>query len=625
MLPGIFAILYSTGYMSQFFYNYQVWQAAGGQMGDRTSPLLPSANVLDCIKAAFHMPYGLHGFIFCLVVIVLLVFMVMQSGRSDRGAKDNERNLIYSDKATYGTAAFLSKKEASKVLNFDNVKQNDGIILGKLDGDTVLLPVDTMMNRNIAVYGASGSMKSRAFCRNAILQAARRNESLVITDPKSELYEDTAEYLRERGYTVRVFNTISPENSDSWACLAEIEKDEIMAQVFSDVIIKSTSSGRGDHFWDNSELNLLKALALYVQLELPQGSMKDLYSLLATDADAETTLETTFNMLLSGHQAKAPYNIFRQAAETVRGGIIIGLGSRLQVFQNKLICDITSHDEIDLELPGKEKCAYFVITSDQDSTFDFLTSLFFSFLFIKLVRYADKHCEGGKLPVYVNVIADEFTNIHVADITKKISTIRSRNISLACCFQSLAQLQNRYPMNAWQEILGNCDVQLFLGATDELTAKYVSDRTGVASVRVESKQKVLNTMQVTNYSSQYRETSSVGKRYILTPDEVLRLPLDEALIILRSQNVLKVKKFDYTKHPESKYLKRSKASAYIPKWFKEEKNKPPNPGSAKSKTSKGRGGNKQSKGGKKNANSKQTKMAVPANRSALMTTDPGKK
>jgi len=419
MLPAIFAILYASGYVSQFIYNYQTWQATGAQMGDGTAPQFPSPNVLECLKAAFHLPYGFYGFLFVVVVIAVLVLFVMRSGRGDRGAKDNERNLTYSDTGTYGTAAFMSKKDAKKVLDFDSVKRNEGIILGQLNGETIFLPADTRMNRNIAVYGASGSMKSRAFCRNAILQAARRNESLVITDPKSELYEDMSQYLKERGYTVRVFNTVSPENSDSWSCLGEIEKDEIMAQIFSDVIIKSTSSGRGDHFWDNSELNLLKALALYVQLEFPNGSMRDLYSLIAMDCEAETALNTMFATLPPGHPAKAPYNIFRQAADTVRGGIIIGLGSRLQIFQNKPICDITSYNEIDLELPGKEKCAYFVITSDQDSTFDFLTSLFFSFMFIKLVRYADKHCESGKLPVFVNVIADEFTNIHIEDITKK--------------------------------------------------------------------------------------------------------------------------------------------------------------------------------------------------------------
>ncbi len=108
------------------------------------------------------------------------------------------------------------------------------------------------------------------------------------------------------------------------------------------------------------------------------------------------------------HPAKAPYSIFKQSSENVRGGVIIGLGSRLQVFQNRDICNITAHDEIDLELPGKQPCAYFCITSDQDSTFDFLSSLFLSFIFIKLVRYADEHCPGGELPVPVHVLGRNY-------------------------------------------------------------------------------------------------------------------------------------------------------------------------------------------------------------------------
>ncbi|MBQ8303606.1 MAG: type IV secretory system conjugative DNA transfer family protein, partial [Clostridia bacterium] len=125
----------------------------------------------------------------------------------------------------------------------------------------------------------------------------------------------------------------------------------------------------------------------------------------------------------------------KQAAESVRGGIIIGLGSRLQVFQNQLICEMTSCDDIDLELPGRQKCAYFCITSDQDSTFDYLSSLFFSFLFIKLVRYADKHCTGGKLTVPVTFVCDEFPNIGtIPDFCKKISTVRSRGLNISIIF-----------------------------------------------------------------------------------------------------------------------------------------------------------------------------------------------
>ena len=135
-------------------------------------------------------------------------------------------------------------------------------------------------------------------------------------------------------------------------------------------------------------------------------------------------------------------------------------------------------------------------------------------------------------------------------------------------FQNLAGLQNRYPQNQWQEILGNCDVQLFLGCTDQLTAEYVSQRTGIASVAVSSTSKALSTLRVSDYTPQYRESSGVGKRPVLTPDEVLRLPVDEALVILRGHKVLKVHKMDYSLHPAYKQLRECKASAHIPEWRK---------------------------------------------------------
>ena len=558
--------------MAQFIRHYNEWQNAGGPMGDGTSPAAPSFAIGECFKAMFTFPYGLIGIALCIGILGLLIFMVMKMGYGDKGEYDRSRNLIYSTKGTYGTAGFMPKKEVTEVLDLvGDVKKHGGTILGKLDGKAVCVPRETRLNANLAVYGASGSMKTRAFCINRILQSAAddRRESLIITDPKSELYEKTSEYLRSKGYEVKVFNLVTPEASDSWDCLGEIEGEELMAQLFCDVIIKNTGSERGDHFWDSAEMNLLKALVLFVERGYPEGrkNIGEVYKLLTLSS--ETQLNAMFSRLEATHPAKAPYAIFKQASETVRSGVIIGLGSRLQVFQNKLIRDITSYDEIDLELPGKKPCAYYCITSDQDSTFDFLSSLFLSFVFIKLVRYADKHCPDGKLPVPVHVLGEELTACGVIpDLSRKISVIRSRNISMSCVFQNLAGLQNRYPYNQWQEILGNSDIQLFLGCVDELTAKYISDRSGEVSINVTSKAKQLGTWRVSDYTPEYRETSGVGKRKLLTMDEVLRLPIHRALVIIRGRKVLQVDKFDYTSHPEADKLIPCKASEHISEWSK---------------------------------------------------------
>ena len=567
---AIIALLYGGGYLSQFIYNYEIWQQSGGTTYGGTAPEFPDSDFVSCILAAFRFPYGLYGIGVCVLVLALLIIMVMRMGYSDTGEYDRERNLTYSNKGTYGTAGFMNKKEMKGVLDLvSDVRKHHGIILGELEGQAVCLPEKTRFNGNLAVYGASGSKKTRAFCVNMILQCAARKTSLIICDPKSELYEKTSQYLRDKGYVVRKFDLVTPSSSDSWNCLSEINGQELMAQLFCDVIIKNTGSERGDHFWDNAEMNLLKALVLYVEQGYPKEkrNIGEVYKLLTMSSEKE--LNAIFDVLPVEHPAKAPYSIFKQSGENVRGGVIIGLGSRLQVFQNREIQEIPSHDEIDLELPGKQACAYYCITSDQDSTFDFLSSLFLSFVFIKLVRYADQKCPNGALPVPVHVLGEELTACGtIVDLSRKISVIRSRSISMSCVFQNLAALQNRYPYNQWQEILGNCDVHLFLGCTDPLTAEFISSRTGEASISVTSKAKQLGTWRISNYTPEYRETSGVGRRKLYTMDEVLRLDLDRALVILRGKNVLEVNKFDYSKHPEAKKLRPSKASSHVPAWQK---------------------------------------------------------
>jgi type IV secretion system protein VirD4 len=566
---AVTAILYVGGYLAQFIGNYALWKEGGGSPGDGTAPLMASTEIAACFQAALRPPYGIYGIFICIGLLAVLLLFIMRIGYSDAGEYDEDRNFTYSARGTYGTSGWMGRREMEGVLDLvGDLRRHRGIVLGMLDRKYVCVPEETRLNSNLAVYGASGSMKTRSFCMNRILQGVSRGESLIICDPKSELYEKSSEYLRDRGYVVKVFNLVNPENSDSWNCLAEVEGQELMAQLFVDVIIRNTKGdSKGDHFWDSAEMNLLKALVLYVDKGYPEESrnMGQVYQLLTLNS--ETALNSLFDVLPATHPAKAPYSLFKQASDTVRSGVVIGLGSRLQVFQSELIRKITARDEIDLELPGQEPCAYFLVTSDQDSTFDFLASLFLSFVFIKLVRYADKNCEGGKLSVPVHVLGEELTACGtIPDLSRRLSVIRSRNISMSCVFQNLAGLQNRYPQNLWQEILGNADVQLFLGCTDPLTAEFVSSRTGLASVAVSSKSKQLGTWRISNYTPEFRETSGVGKRPVLTPDEVLRLPIDKALVIIRGKKTLKVDKMDYSKHPDYPLLRSCKASAHVPEW-----------------------------------------------------------
>jgi len=464
----------------------------------------------------------------------------------------------------------MKDSERKVVLREDrDVRQVDGIILGMdlKTGHVLSLPRDSRLNRNIAVCGSQGSMKSRAFARNMILQCVRRGESMFVTDPKSELYEDTATYLKDQGYTVRQWNLINLDNSDAWDCLGEIDGGGLI-DTFVDVVIRNTTD-KFDHFYDNTEMDLLKALCLYVyhEYEEKDKTFAEAYKLLINQS--LEALDGIFDNLPTSHPAKGPYRLFSKA-DKVKGNAVLGLGTRLQIMQNEKVQKITSYREFDLTLPGKERCAYFCITSDQDSTYDVLATLFVSFLCIKLVRFADRQ-ESRKLPVPVHFILDEFPNIGVVpDFKKKLATARSRDLGMSIMYQNIPQLQNRYPDGQWEEILGGCDTSLFLGCNDMTTATYFSGRSGEVTVGVASIRKNLSSMRMSDYVPDYSETSSVGKRMLLLPDEVLRFPLDQALVIIRGQKVLKVRKFDYSRHPEAKKLVLEKTESHMPEWRKGE-------------------------------------------------------
>ncbi|MEQ2595596.1 type IV secretory system conjugative DNA transfer family protein [[Clostridium] symbiosum] len=530
-----------------------------------------SLNPIRCLYFAVSSIHGIKTTVFTILLFFAFAgIVVFQGSISDTGGEDKERNFTYSKLGTYGTAGYMEDAERRRVLKEDkDIRKVEGIIFGleMMSGNVLSLPVDSKLNRNIAVCGSQGSMKSRAFARNMILQCVRRGESMFITDPKSELYEDMVAYLKAQRYTVRQWNLIDLENSDAWDCLAEIDEGGLI-DIFADVVIRNTTD-KFDHFYDNVEMDLLKALCLYVYHEYKDKdrTFAESYKILINQS--LEAIDGIFDRLPTSHPAKGPYRLFAKA-EKVKGNAVLGLGTRLQIMQNEKVQKITSHKEIDLTLPGREKCAYFCITFDQDSTYDVLATLFVSFLCIKLIRYADRQ-KNRKLPVPVHFILDEFPNIGIVpDFKKKLATARGRNIGMSIIYQNIPQLQNRYPDGQWEEILGGCDMSLFLGCNDMTTAMYFSNRSGEVTVSVSSVRKNLNTVRMSNYVPDYSETSSVGKRMLLLPDEILRFPLDQALVIIRGQRILRVRKMDYTMHPDAKKLIQEKTDCHVPEWRQKE-------------------------------------------------------
>ncbi|MFC0907021.1 VirD4-like conjugal transfer protein, CD1115 family [Clostridium sp. MT-14] len=494
--------------------------------------------------------------------------------------KKEDGPIAIPEQGTYGTAEWMPYERAREIFTVKSGTSGSGIIFGKLEKggsielrrsgkfETVALSLPVTANKNVAVYGAAGTGKSRAFVRNQIMQIARMGQSMVITDPKAEIFEDMAPFLRDHeGYNVKVLNLVHMIHSDRWNPLAEVT-DDISAQSFAETVMANTRpvDGKVDEFWEKSEMNLLKALVLYVVTVVPEGNrnLATVYSMLVTKN--VVILDAMFAQLDSTNPAKMPYAIYSQASDKIKPNIVIGLGSKLQIFQNEIVQNLTATSDIDLTAPKYEKTAYFCITSDSESTFDFVASLFFSFLFMKLTKYADFYKK--MIPIEeqqeVYFILDEFPNIGaIPGFKKKISTLRSRGIICFIIFQNIAQLKNRYPHDAWFEILGNCDSQLFLGASDDMTAKQVSEHIGPTTVESHSSNKKAGIEGIADFGSQ---NVSPSGRNLQNPDELLRLDRKKAILMYRGEQPLMLYKMDYSEHEMAKHLKPTGIRDYKLPW-----------------------------------------------------------
>lgn len=534
---------------------------------------------------AIFTPYGIMITLFAVLMYCLFTKKGYQWLSGYKTVKDKERGIEILPEGTHGTSGWMSKAEMSEVLIKGGLDSLDETLFGKLDnGEYVSLKDMHGMNKNIIIYGSPGTGKSRGFVMPFAMQAVKRGESLIMVDPKAEFYEMYSEFFKEQGYTVCAYNLLDLVASDGWNCVTETANDLNLVQNVAEIIIRNTSSESDkDDFWANAEKNLLMALLHYVGtmsypgtdklLPVEERSLGTIYKILSSTSVQE--LDAKFRSLPPDHPALPPYGIFRQAHKQIWGNIIIGLGNRLNVFQNKMVDDITKHHEIDLTLPGKQKCAYFCIISDQDSSLEFLSSMFFSLLFVKLFDFARSQ-PNRRLPVCVNVLMDEFCNISLLDSKKIFSVARSRNINIQAAIQSVAQIANRYPKNEWQEIIGDCDYQLFLGCNDMMSAEHISDQCGEITVRINNSMVPMTPLfsPVLNTTRPYTHNKTSTGRPLMMPDEVRRLPKNQAILLIRGSKPLKLNKITPEEHPYYSKLKPCKAIDHKPLWRQKEINNP---------------------------------------------------
>ncbi len=357
-----------------------------------------------------------------------------------------------------------------------------GIILAEEN----YLPVDKRGNVNVLVVGGSGSGKSASY---SIPNAFQMLGSYIFTDPKGELYDRTAGYLKQHGYDIKVLNLVKPQNSDGYNPLMHISS-EIDVDVIANTVVKGqkTDGGGSDPFWDDSAEMLLKALIYYLMATRPEeeqnlASCAELVR--AANANGGSNLLTELmSKLPYDHPARMNYKSIEIAPEKTYSSILSTLQSKLGKFDSKEIAELTSTDTINFEDIGSKKTAVYVISSDTHTAYDFLLTIFFSQMIQQLYNYADDN--GGKLKVPTYFILDEFANIgKIPDFDKKISTSRSRKISFSVILQNLDQLEATYE-KSYETIIGNCDTHVFLGSNSYKTVEYFSKALGEKTIERDS-------------------------------------------------------------------------------------------------------------------------------------------
>ena len=438
-----------------------------------------------------------------------------------------------------GSSDWCEGGEQYKILS-----KNKGIILAEDN----YLPVDKIGNVNVLVVGGSGSGKSASY---SIPNAYQMLGSYVFTDPKGELYDKTAGYLKANGYDIKVLNLVNPENSDGYNPLMHIQS-EIDVDVIANTIIKGQDSdGKGsDPFWDNNAEMLLKSLIYYLLEKRPKEEINLTSCAEMVRAAASSNGTNLLRELMSELPLSHPARTNFQSVEVVAGSektyssILSTLQSKLGKFDSQEIANVTSTNTINFEDIANHKTAVYVISSDTHTAYNFLLTIFFAQMIQQLYNYADMN--GGRLKVPTYFILDEFANIgQIPDFDKKISTSRSRGISFSVILQNLDQLEAVYE-KSYETIMGNCDTHVFLGSNSFKTVEYFSKQLGETTIVRDTK----STNRDKNFSKQgYSTSDQIMGRALMTPDELRRMDNDLCIIFEKGLKPIKANKYYYFTKP----------------------------------------------------------------------------
>jgi len=472
----------------------------------------------------------------------------------------NDRN--YRRREEHGSAKWGKSETIKKKYMNKETPQN------KLLTQNTAIGLDGRVHRrnlNVLVCGGSGAGKTRFYAKPNIMQA---NTSFIILDPKGELLRDTGHLLEKQGYDIKVLDLINMEKSDCYNPFEYIHGDNDIQRLVTNIFKNTTPKGSqsNDPFWDQAASMLLKALVSFLHYEAPpeeqnfsmvldlirQGEVSE------EQADLVSPLDDLFERLEAekpDHIALKYYRSYHSGSAKTLKSIQITLLARLEKFNLSSLAALTATDEMELDKIGDKKTAVFALIPENDTSFNFVVGMLYTQLFQQLYYQAD-FVHGGRLPVHVHFVMDEFANIALPDdFDKLLATMRSREISVSIIIQNMAQLKALFEKQ-WESIVGNCDEFLYLGGNEQSTHKYVSELLGKETIDT-------NTYgQSRGRNGSYSTNYQVSGRELLTPDEVRMLDNKYALLFIRGERPVKDLKYDILKHPNVEYTTDGKAKNY---------------------------------------------------------------
>ena len=471
----------------------------------------------------------------------------------------NDRNYRYREEhgsAKWGTPESLNRTYCSKDPYYNKVLTQH-VAIG-LDGR------EHKRNLNVVVVGGSGSGKTRSYCKINLMNGSC---SYIVLDPKGEMLRDCGEFL-SKTHKIKVIDLIHMEKSHCYNPFVYIRCDNdiqrLVTNLFANVTPKGSQSQ--DPFWDQTAQMLLLAIMFYLYHEAPpdeQNFPMILEMIRAGDVkeDMEDYISPLDELFLRlerrnpEHIAVKYYNSYKKAAGKTLKSIQISLLAKLEKFNLDSLASITQTDELELEKVGEEKTVIFAVIPDNDSSFNFIIGMLYTQLFQRLYDRAD-NVHGGRLPVHVHFLMDEFANVALPDMFDKLlATMRSREISVSIVLQNIAQLKALFEKE-WESILGNCDEFLYLGGNEQSSHKYVSELLGKETIDTNSYGRTRGR------NGSYSTNLQITGRELMTPDEVRMMDNRYAILFIRGEHPVMDLKYDILKHPNVEFTTDGKGKPY---------------------------------------------------------------